>query len=103
VSGENAYEPVLVDGLFHTGISMGCCQGHVGDVNMSGDDVPTIGDISVLIDHLFISGLDLECIEEADINQSGGTYPTYDDLTISDVSVLIDHLFISGQPLAECL
>ena len=103
MAGENIYEPVLIDGLFHTGTSMGCCQGHVGDVNMSGDDVPTIGDISVLIDHLFISGPDLECIEEADVNQSGGAYPTEDDLTIGDVSVLIDHLFISGQPLAECL
>jgi C1A family cysteine protease/PKD repeat protein len=103
VSGDHAYQPALTDGFFYVGISIACCDGHVGDVNQSGEDEPTIGDVSMLIDHLFISGTPLGCVAEADVNQSGGVAPTYDDLTISDVSMLIDHLFISGQPLAECL
>ncbi len=76
-----------------------CCQGRVGDANDSGDDEPTIGDISVQIDALFISGncQMLTCYYEADINQSGGKYPGCDDITIGDITILIDYLFITGS------
>lgn len=76
-----------------------CCQGLVGDVNGTGGDIPTMGDISTLIDHLYISYIPLECYAEADINQSGGANPTAADITIGDVSVLIDYLFITGPSL----
>jgi hypothetical protein len=42
-----------------------CCYGRVGDANGSGADEPTIGDISILIDYLFITGSSLglpECL-----------------------------------------
>ena len=103
VSGDLAFRPALTNGYFYTELSTSCCNGRVGDVNQSGADQPTIGDISVLIDHLFISGVLLGCIEEADINQSGGATPGYDDLTIGDVSALIDYLFISQSSLLDCL
>jgi len=85
-----------------------CCQGRVGDVNMDGNDEPTIGDISMLIDYLFISGATLPCTLEADVNQSGGqgaSQGTDSDITISDISVLIDYLFITGSGLGlpQCL
>jgi len=83
-----------------------CCVGRVGDINGEGGDEPTISDISALIDHLFISGTALYCLEEADVNQSGGASPTEDDITISDIAVLIDYLFITGpenMTLPECL
>jgi len=43
--------------------------------------------------------------EEADVNQSGGTGATCDDITIGDIAVLIDYLFITGPSLgpAECV
>jgi hypothetical protein len=72
-----------------------CCVGRVGDVNGSGGDEPTISDISVLIDLLFISGGNLFCFAEGDINQSG-------DLSIADISQLIDYLFITGKALPNC-
>ena len=78
-------------------------MGTTGNVNCDPLDEVTIGDVATLIDHLFISGLDLCSLEEADTNQSGGAIPTYDDITISDISLLIDHLFISGVPLPDCL
>jgi PKD repeat protein len=88
-------------------ITYGCCTDRVGDANMSGDDEPTIGDIAVLIDVLFISSDPalLPCFAEADANQSGGSDPSPDDITIGDISVLIDYLFITGQTmgLPECL
>ena len=94
----------------------GCCSEHVGDVNGSGEDAPTIGDISVLIDAKFITGncgethvpplLLIPCYAEADINQSGEQSPDCDDITIGDVSMLIDYLFITGPtdfgPLPDC-
>jgi hypothetical protein len=91
------------------GISSGtCCIARVGDANNLGGDEPTIGDISVLIDALFITGTCdgvIPCVAEADINQSGGPEPTCDDITIGDISILIDYLFITGSSLGlpDCL
>ena len=81
-----------------TVVSTGCCTGKIGDVNNDHADVPTIGDISMLIDALFITGncTKIACIAEADANQSGGANPTCAALTIGDVSILIDCLFITG-------
>ncbi len=78
-----------------------CCSGRVGDANGLGGDEPTIGDVSVMIDALFINadwGV-IACLEEADLNQSGGASPTSDDISIGDVSILIDYLFITGPSL----
>ncbi len=84
-----------------------CCWGRVGDANNLDGDEPTIGDISVLIDVLFISADwdAIVCLAEADVNQSGGDSPTPDDITIGDITLLIDYLFITGQSLGlpDCL
>ncbi|MEW5795187.1 MAG: thrombospondin type 3 repeat-containing protein [Candidatus Zixiibacteriota bacterium] len=86
------------------GIGDACdCVGTVGNVNCDPLDDVTIGDITTLIDHLFISGVELCSLPEADANQSGGATPTYEDITIGDVTTLIDNLFISGTPLPACL
>jgi hypothetical protein len=84
-----------------------CCSGRSGDANGASGDEPTIGDVSTLIDVLFI-GNDwgaIPCVAEADVNQSGGVYPTPADVTIGDVSYLIDYLFITGESLGlpDCL
>jgi hypothetical protein len=79
-----------------------CCEGKVGDANGSGDDEPTIGDVTALIDAKFIAGMctgRLECLAEADVNGSGGSNPTCDDITIGDISLLIDYLFVTGASL----
>ncbi|MEW5795209.1 MAG: hypothetical protein AB1772_02500 [Candidatus Zixiibacteriota bacterium] len=85
-----------------------CCVLRVGDANNSGDDEPTIGDVTVMIDAKFITGTCdgiIVCLPEADINQSGGASPTCDDVTIGDITILIDYLFITGQMLGlpNCL
>jgi hypothetical protein len=76
-----------------------CCVLRVGDANSSGNDEPTIGDVSAIIDYLFITQDPalLACPAEADINQSGGATPSLSDVTIGDVSYLIDYLFIGGS------
>ncbi len=81
-----------------------CCQGTVGDANADGSPEPTIGDVTILIDHLFVNGTPLECYLEGDINQSGGLGATSTDITIGDVTGLIDYLFIAGESatLPDC-
>ncbi|MCX6835114.1 MAG: S8 family serine peptidase, partial [candidate division Zixibacteria bacterium] len=97
-SGPFGYTPALSDGS----IRIGCCLGKVGDVNQNGGDEPTISDVSALIDHLFITRSPLGCIEEADVNRSGGATPSNADLTVGDIMRLIDHLFVSRKPLLDC-
>ena len=85
-----------------------CCLDRVGDANGVGGDEPTIGDVSVMIDAKFITGTCdgiLNCLNEADINQSGGMNATCDDITVGDISTLIDYLFITGASLGlpDCL
>ncbi len=85
-----------------------CCDTRVGDANGLGGDEPTIGDVSVMIDAKFISGYCegiINCLSEADVNQSGGDCPTCDDVTIGDISTLYDYLFITGPELGlnDCL
>lgn len=86
-----------------------CCVGRVGDANQNGEDEPTIGDISLIVDAKFITGTcvgKLECLTEADVNQSGGKGPTCDDISIGDISLLVDYLFITGPTVAtlnDCL
>ena len=78
-----------------------CCVGRIGDANGSGEDMPTIGDISVMIDAKFITGTcegTISCLTEADANQSGGVFPTCGDITIGDIAMLIDDVFITGEP-----
>lgn len=93
-----AYTPYLV------AQKIGCCVGRVGDANNSGADEPTIGDVTALIDMLFISEVDVPCLAEADINASGGPNPTRTDVTVGDISRLIDYMFITGHDLglADC-
>jgi len=95
------------DGPVIRTITYGCCEGKVGDANMSEDDEPTIGDIAIIIDALYITG-DIQvigCLTEADVNQSGGWEPLPSDITIGDITYLIDYLFITGPSLglSDCL
>ncbi len=91
-----------------------CCVDRVGDAGGNGGSEPTIGDIVAIIDAKFVtSSCDgvIECIAEADINQSGGCNPTCDDLTIGDIMILICYLFQycdpgpcpCQEPLNNCL
>jgi hypothetical protein len=82
-----------------------CCRGMVGDANGNGGVEPTIGDVSAIIDMLFITEVDVPCFAEADINQSGGFAPTRLAITIGDISLLIDYMFISEGtwPLFDCI
>ena len=67
---------------------------HCGDVNWDG--VVRISDISLMIDHLFLTMQPIVPIEPGNTNCSD-EQPVV--LTIGDISALVDHLFISRAPL----
>jgi hypothetical protein len=80
------------------GMSSSCCVGpSVGNLDGSADNLVTMGDLTVLIDHLFISFNPLACVDEGNVDLSADGLVTMGDLT-----VLIDHLFISFNPLSAC-
>ncbi|MBN1213163.1 MAG: hypothetical protein JXA92_11340 [candidate division Zixibacteria bacterium] len=74
----------------------GCCEGSTGDIDCSGEEIPSITDITRLIDYLYISRRPLCCKAEADVNGTGG------EPDITDVTRLIDYLYITHVPLAFC-
>ncbi len=72
-----------------------CCIGTTGNVDCDVLDAVDIGDLTVLVDHLFISFAPLCCMKEADIFQDKS-------VDIADLTLLIDHLFITFLPLMSC-
>ena len=95
------YLPTARDGgIFYPA---GCCVGtEIGNVDNSPDDVVSLGDLTALIDILFISLDPPACAAEADIDQSGYPSPDNGDISLGDLTALIDHLFISLGDLPPC-
>jgi hypothetical protein len=74
-----------------------CCVGSLGNVDCSADQLVTMGDLTVMIDNLFITLTPLCCSPEANVDISSDGR-----ITMGDLTVLIDHLFITLTPLPEC-
>jgi len=88
-----------------TGDACCCLPSTVGDMDQSGQPVPFNvdgGDLSIMIDLLFISLDPIGCPQEGDINLSGHPEPQQSDIDGADLSLMIDHLFISLNPLPPC-
>ncbi len=76
-----------------------CCAGpSMGNIDGSADELVTMGDLTTLIDHLFITLVPLGCLNEGNVDLSSDGLVTMGDLT-----TLIDHLFISLVPLPPCV
>jgi hypothetical protein len=83
--------------------SPACCLAEtVGNLDHSADGLVTMGDLTSIIDHLYVSYYPFTCPRAADIDQSGAPDPTLVDITTGDLTALIDYLFISLAPLPAC-
>lgn len=83
------------------GPSSGCCVGLRGDLDGEGDpSIPTLGDLTVMIDHLFITLSPLDCWEEGNLDGSLPEGPG--SVTLGDLTIIIDNLFISLTPTPPC-
>jgi len=76
----------------------GCCEGLTDNVDGDPADVCDEGDMTALIDYLFITFTPPLCMDEA--NADGRPDGIID---IGDLTALIDYLFISFAEPAECL
>ncbi len=72
-----------------------CCIGTIGNVNCDLDDMADIGDLTSLIEYLFITYAPLCCTDESNIDGVG-------TVDIEDLTRFIDYLFLSQTPLSEC-
>ena len=82
-------------------ICLTCCVGPMrGNVDNDPEDVVSLGDLTVLIDHLFVSFDDLPCWDEANMDASQPEGET--SISLGDLTVLIDHLFVSFNDLPPC-
>jgi hypothetical protein len=86
--------------LFFDRGSIGCCFGLRGNLDGSVDEAPSLGDLTVLIDHLFISFEDLACWEEGNLDESSPEGAG--SISLGDLTVLIDLLFSSFDDPAPC-
>ncbi len=90
--------PRLYGGFMMADTGLTCCHGTmVGNIDGSPDGAVTVGDLTVLIDHLFISLAPLRCRAEANADGSSDNA-----ITTADLTALIDHLFIDFAPLPSC-
>ncbi|UCC43862.1 MAG: thrombospondin type 3 repeat-containing protein [Candidatus Zixiibacteriota bacterium] len=76
-------------------VSASCCRDITGNVDADPDEIVDIGDLTALIDFLFISFEEPECMDEANIDGEG-------PVDIGDLTSLIDFLFIGFTPPAAC-
>lgn len=82
--------------LQHFGLSS-CCIGVTGNIDCDPGNTVDIADLTVLIDHMFISLNPLCCRESGNVDGD----PT-GEVGLADLTTLIDHLFINLLPTAAC-
>ncbi|MBU0983260.1 MAG: hypothetical protein KKA42_05285 [candidate division Zixibacteria bacterium] len=89
------------------GGSAGCCIGTAGSTQLQGgcndaEQGVDVGDLTNMIDHLFINFTPLCCVAESDIAPAitGGTPDGSVD--VGDLTAMIDHLFINFPALPSC-
>ncbi|MBU0984175.1 MAG: hypothetical protein KKA42_09920, partial [candidate division Zixibacteria bacterium] len=87
---------------------LSCCVGTRGNVQLEPNCNPAdqgvdVGDLTNLIDHLFINFTAICCPDEADIAPaiSGGVPDNSVD--VGDLTAMIDHLFINFPVLPSCM
>jgi hypothetical protein len=74
-----------------------CCVGTVGNVDCDFRDIVDVGDLTWLINYLYITPTALP--NQAEANVDGDLYGIID---IGDLTRLIDYLYLTNQPLPPC-
>ena len=88
---------------FSFDVTTSCCVGdRIGNVDNSPDDAVSLGDLTEMINILFITLDPPVCAAEADIDQSGYPDPDNGDISLGDLTSLIDYMFISLGDLPPC-
>jgi hypothetical protein len=82
-------------------IDTSCCGrytgGYTGNTDCDIDGKRNLADITVLIDHVYISKTNLCCRENGNVDGS-----LDGKINLADITALIDHVYISKLPTAAC-
>jgi hypothetical protein len=92
------YNPNQADGNGDGVGDMCCCIGLTGNIDGDPEEICDLGDLTKLIDFLFISFTEPDCLQEANVDGDPGS-----NVDLGDLTKLIDYLFISFADPAECL
>ena len=71
------------------------CVGLRGNVDGDPQDEVDVSDLIYMLDYAFSNGPEPPCMEEADVNASGG-------IDISDVIYLVEYMFFDGPEPLPC-
>jgi hypothetical protein len=93
ICSKGSYRPYDSPGV----VIYDCCQGIRGNVDADPEDMVDLGDLTALIDHLFVGFTVPDCLGEANVDGDPGGL-----VDLGDLTVLIDYLFISFTPPAPC-
>jgi hypothetical protein len=102
------YSMTTVDGPFsesepsnEVAVTPSCCgvytNGYTGNTNYDDQGKRNLADITVLIDHVYLTQAPLPCHEEGDTNGDGK--PNHN---LADITRLIDHVYISQDETEPC-
>jgi hypothetical protein len=72
-----------------------CCIGARGNVDCDNKDIVDIADLTLLIDHLYITYTPLPSVDEANVDGEDG-------IDIADITRLINFMYIKFDPLPPC-
>ncbi|MDH3891227.1 MAG: hypothetical protein OEV49_09095 [candidate division Zixibacteria bacterium] len=73
----------------------GCCVDIRGNIDGDPLDQIDISDLVYLVDYMFSGGPEPPCIDETDVDASGG-------IDISDLVYVVDYMFTGGPPPGAC-
>lgn len=91
--GHSTYQPRIKPSV----LVGSCCVGLAGNVDCDPGDAVDIGDLTALVDNLFITFTPLCCPAEANCDGDVGG-----NVDIGDLTALVDNLFITFTPLPAC-
>lgn len=91
------YAPTWAGPYCFTISSESCCRGMTGNTNNDAGDVVSLTDLTLLVNHLFVTFDPLGCRPEGNTNGDPNC-----DLTLTDLTQLVNHLFVTFMPLADC-
>lgn len=74
-----------------------CCVGLAGNVNGDSADEVNLTDLTVLVNHLFVTFQPLPCPAEGNVNGDPNC-----DLSLTDLTGLVNALFVTFVPPAAC-
>ena len=74
-----------------------CCEGTTGNIDDDSGELVNLTDVTLLVNHLFVTFEPLMCRDEANVNGDPAG-----EINLTDLTNLVNHLFLTFAPLPNC-